>query len=82
MSWANGAAIGAALNLKYELGGTIREFGTFIGGVAVGILAVTGVFVMEEDNTPTVADQSNDELTKVEEEIKGNETSIANAKPN
>lgn len=51
----------------------MREFWTFIGGVAVGILAVTGVYAMdEEDNSSSVdtddeleieKDKENDDMT-------------------
>lgn len=47
----------------------MREFWTFIGGVAVGILAVTGVFATEEDEKPRSVECGEDELDKLEDEI-------------
>ena len=47
------------------------DFWTFIGGVAVGILAVTGVFAMEEDEKPSSVDQGEDEADELEDEIEG-----------
>lgn len=47
----------------------MREFWAFIGGVAVGILAVTGVFAMEEDGKPRSVECDEDELDEQEEEI-------------
>ncbi len=49
----------------------MRDFWTFIGGVAVGILAVTGVFAMEEDEKPRSVDQGEDETDELEDEIEG-----------
>ena len=47
----------------------MREFWAFIGGIAVGILAVTGVFAMEEDGTPRSVGCDEDELEELDEEI-------------
>ncbi|CCH49471.1 hypothetical protein [Pseudodesulfovibrio piezophilus] len=46
----------------------MREFWTFIGGVAVGILAVTGVFAMDEDDNPRSIETDEDEMEEVEDE--------------
>ncbi len=47
----------------------MRDFWTFIGGVAVGILAVTGVFAMEEDEKPRSVERDEDELDELEENM-------------
>ncbi|MBG0790980.1 MAG: hypothetical protein H0S80_10840 [Desulfovibrionaceae bacterium] len=47
----------------------MRDFWTFIGGVAVGILAVTGVFATEEEDKPRSVECNEDELEELEEEI-------------
>ena len=47
----------------------MRDFWTFIGGVAVGILAVTGVFAMEEDEKHRSVEQDEDETDELEDEI-------------
>ncbi|QJB57394.1 hypothetical protein [Pseudodesulfovibrio sp. zrk46] len=47
----------------------MREFWTFIGGVAVGILVVTGVFVTEEGYKSCYAEHSDDELDELVDEI-------------
>ncbi len=47
----------------------MRDFWTFIGGVAVGILAVTGVFALEEDGKPRAVECDEDELEELDEEI-------------
>ena len=47
----------------------MRDFWTFIGGVAVGILAVTGVFAMEEEDTPSSIAHDENELDELEDEI-------------
>jgi hypothetical protein len=47
----------------------MRDFWTFIGGVAVGILAVTGVFAMEEEDKPRSVECNEDELEELEKEI-------------
>ncbi len=39
----------------------MRELWTFIGGVAVGILAVTGVFAMEEEEGIPSMDSGDEE---------------------
>ncbi len=61
----------------------MREFWTFIGGVAVGILAVTGVFAMEEDEKPRSVGQDEEEADELEDEIEeeadGNEGLIVRA---
>lgn len=49
----------------------MRDFWTFIGGVAVGILAVTGVFAMEEDDKPRSVEQDEEEADELEDEIEG-----------
>lgn len=47
----------------------MRDFWTFIGGVAVGILAVTGVYALEEDEKPRFVEHEEDELEdEIEEE--------------
>ena len=48
----------------------MRDFWTFIGGVAVGILAVTGVFAMEEDGKPRSVEHDEDETNELEDERK------------
>jgi len=48
----------------------MRDFWTFIGGVAVGILAVTGVFAMEEDEKPRFVEHNKDETDELEDERK------------
>lgn len=52
----------------------MREFWAFIGGVAVGILAVTGVFAMERDGKPRSVECDEDELEELEDEMKGDFT--------
>jgi len=52
----------------------MREFWTFIGGVAVGILAVTGVFASEDEYKLHSSGHDEDET----EEVEG-ETEEANA---
>ncbi|WP_419788111.1 hypothetical protein [Pseudodesulfovibrio sp.] len=46
----------------------MRDFWTFMGGVAVGILAVTGVFAMEEDEKPRFVEHDEDETDELEDE--------------
>ncbi|BDQ38472.1 hypothetical protein SYK_28320 [Pseudodesulfovibrio nedwellii] len=46
----------------------MKDFWTFIGGVAVGILAVTGVYAFEEETTRFVEHDEN-EAEKLEDEI-------------
>ncbi|WP_207261910.1 hypothetical protein [Desulfovibrio sp. Huiquan2017] len=46
----------------------MRDFWTFIGGVAVGILAATGVFAMEEDSEPLSAQGDREGLDDENEE--------------
>lgn len=46
----------------------MREVWAFIGGVAVGILAVTGVFAMEEDEKPRSVEHDEDDLDELEDE--------------
>lgn len=46
----------------------MREFWTFIGGVAVGILAVTGVFAMEEESNPCSIEHDEDEMEELKDE--------------
>ena len=48
----------------------MRDFWTFIGGVAVGILAVTGVFAMEEDEKLRFVKYDEDETDELEDESK------------
>ena len=47
----------------------MREFWAFIGGVAVGILAVTGVFALEHGK-PRSFEYEEDELDELEEDTK------------
>lgn len=47
----------------------MRDFWTFIGGVAVGILAVTGVFAMEEDEEFRSIEHDVDEMDELDDEI-------------
>lgn len=47
----------------------MRDFWTFIGGVAVGILAVTGVYALEEDEKPSSIEHDEGEAEELEEEI-------------
>jgi hypothetical protein len=46
----------------------MREVWAFIGGVAVGILAVTGVFAMEEDEKFRSVEHDEDDLDELEDE--------------
>jgi len=46
----------------------VRDFWAFIGGLAVGILAVTGVFATEEENKPRSIENDEDEMEEVENE--------------
>ena len=48
----------------------MRDFWTFISGVAVGILAVTGAFAMEEDGKPRSVECDEDELDELEDDTK------------
>jgi hypothetical protein len=58
----------------------MRDFWTFIGGVAVGILAVTGVFAMEEENAPRSGEESREELNKeIKEDTDDDERLIVRA---
>ena len=52
------------------------EFWTFIGGVAVGILAVIGVFAMEEEDKPFFVECDEDGLEEVEDETDDDERLI------
>nr|WP_321513361.1 hypothetical protein [uncultured Pseudodesulfovibrio sp.] len=45
----------------------MREFWTFIGGVAVGILAVTGVFATEEGYKPRSIENDENETEELED---------------
>lgn len=63
----------------------MRDFWTFIGGVAVGILAVTGVYALEDEKPSRVEYDANtmDEMetpeaqeSEVEEEADGDEVLI------
>ncbi|BDQ36819.1 hypothetical protein SYK_11790 [Pseudodesulfovibrio nedwellii] len=47
----------------------MRDFWTFIGGVAVGILAVTGVYALDEDGRPRSVEYDEDEVDELEDEI-------------
>nr|WP_321257909.1 hypothetical protein [uncultured Pseudodesulfovibrio sp.] len=47
----------------------MRDFWTFIGGVAVGILAVTGVYALEDDEKPSSIKYDEGEVDEMEEEI-------------
>jgi len=47
----------------------MRDFWTFIGGVAVGILAVTGVYALEEDEKPCPVDYDEGEAGELEDGI-------------
>jgi len=47
----------------------MRNLWTFIGGVAVGILAVTGVFAMEEDEEFRSIEHDVDEMDELDDEI-------------
>lgn len=47
----------------------MKDFWTFVGGVAVGILAVTSVFAMEEETVPrSVEDDREKPGNEIEEE--------------
>lgn len=48
----------------------MRGILTFIGGLAVGILAVTGVFAMEEEGKPSLVEHSDEEDEKEEDKHK------------
>jgi len=45
----------------------MRDIWTFIGGIAVGILAVTGVYALEED-TPRSVEHDEDNADGLEDE--------------
>ncbi len=47
----------------------MRDFWTFIGGVAVGILAVTGIYALEEDEKPCFVEHEEDETDEMKDEI-------------
>lgn len=47
----------------------MRDFWTFIGGIAVGILAVTGVYALEEGEKPSSLEYDQGEMDEMEEEI-------------
>ena len=47
----------------------MREFWTFIGGVAVGILAVTGVFATEKENRSLPIEDDGDGVEELEDEV-------------
>ena len=47
----------------------MRDFWTFIGGVAVGILAVTGVYALEEGEKPRFVEHEEDETDEMKGEI-------------
>ncbi|BDQ34745.1 hypothetical protein [Pseudodesulfovibrio portus] len=46
----------------------MRDFWTFIGGVAVGILAVTGVYALEEDEEHRPFEPDKNMVDELEEE--------------
>jgi hypothetical protein len=46
----------------------MRDFWTFIGGVAVGILAVTGVFAMEDGDKPFSVEHDEKEAAELGDE--------------
>ncbi len=46
----------------------MRDFWTFIGGVAVGVLAVTGVYAMDDEDTLASVDHDDEELEELEAE--------------
>jgi len=54
----------------------MRDFWTFIGGVAVGILAVTGVFAMEEGTVEHDEDEADELEDEIEEETDDEERVI------
>ena len=47
----------------------MKDFWTFIGSVAVGILAVTGVYALEEEGKPTSIEYDDDEVNELADEI-------------
>ncbi|WP_291327119.1 hypothetical protein [Desulfovibrio sp. UCD-KL4C] len=51
---------------------------TFIGGVAVGILAVTGIYALEDEKVKEDCDESEDLNTEIEDE-KDKDPFIVNA---
>ncbi|AMK11223.1 hypothetical protein [Pseudodesulfovibrio indicus] len=58
----------------------MRDFWTFIGAVVVGILAVTGVYALEEDEKPRFVEHEEDELEdEIEEETADDERLIVRA---
>jgi hypothetical protein len=58
----------------------MKEFWTFIGGVAVGILAVTGVFAIEEETSPRFIEGGRKEPDdEIEEETDDDERLIVRA---
>nr|WP_321259104.1 hypothetical protein [uncultured Pseudodesulfovibrio sp.] len=54
----------------------MRDFWTFISGVAVGILAVTGVFAMDEENKPRSTEHDEDEMGNDTEEEKNDDEKL------
>jgi len=51
----------------------MRSLLTFIGGIAVGILTVTGVYAMEEDEKPSSIDCDNEQELEEEQDDEGDE---------
>lgn len=47
----------------------MRGLWTFIGGVAVGILAVTGVFATEEETKPNPINYEEDDTEELEDDV-------------
>lgn len=58
----------------------MREFRAFVSGVAVGILAVTGVFAMEEDSKPLSTEGGREGLDdEIEEESDDDESLVVSS---
>jgi len=54
----------------------MRSLFTFVGGVAVGILTVTGVYAMDEEESPSCIDCEDElelELEEMSEDEKAND---------
>lgn len=47
----------------------MRDIWKFIGGVAVGIMAVTGVYALEENEKPSPIEHDENEVDEVDDKV-------------
>jgi len=46
----------------------MRDFWKYVGGIAIGILAVTGVYALDEDEKPRSIEYDEGEMDEVDDE--------------